>query len=152
MDAANFWFALRTIRLAETKRNRLVFLWRFHVMKRKLLLFWVAACVLALPLSSFGQAVSGTLLGTVQDSTGATVANAKVTATNTATATVYESATNDAGNYTIPNLPPGTYSVTVVAQGFKKETHANVDVLINSSTRVDVSVSPGSVSEEVMVT
>jgi hypothetical protein len=121
-------------------------------MKRKLLFFWVAVCVLALPLSSFGQAVSGTLLGTVQDSTGATVANAKVTATNTATATVYESVTNDAGNYTIPNLPPGTYSVTVVAQGFKKETHANVDVLINSSTRVDVSVSPGSVSEEVMVT
>src|SRR4029450_7656528 len=56
------------------------------------------------------------------------------------------------GNFTIPNLPPGTYSVTVVAQGFKKETHQNIDVLINSSTRVDFSVAPGSVSEEVMVT
>src|SRR5215470_12906159 len=121
-------------------------------MKRKLLLFWVVVCLMALPLSSFGQAVNATLLGTVQDSTGATVANAKVTATNVATSTVYESVTNNAGNYTIPNLPPGTYSVTVVAQGFKKETHQNIDVLINSSVRVDFDVAPGSVSEEVMVT
>src|SRR5215472_8180369 len=121
-------------------------------MKRRLLFVWLAVCVLALPLSSFGQAVNATLLGTVQDSTGATVANAKVTATNVATATVYESVTNEAGNYTIPNLPPGTYSVTVSAQGFKKVTHANIDVLINTSTRVDFELQPGSVSEEVMVT
>jgi len=100
----------------------------------------------------YGQAVSGTLLGTVQDSTGATVANAKVTAMNVATATVYESITNATGNFTIPSLPPGTYTVTVVAQGFKKVTNQNIDVLINSSTRVDFDVAPGSVTEEVMVT
>jgi len=121
-------------------------------MKRKLLYFWVAVCLLALPLSSYGQAVSGTLLGTVSDSTGATVANAKVTATNVSTATVYESVTNEGGNFTIPNLPPGTYTVSVVAQGFKKETHQNIDVLLNSSTRVDFDIAPGSVTEEVMVT
>ncbi|WP_035359591.1 TonB-dependent receptor [Edaphobacter aggregans] len=121
-------------------------------MKRKLVFFWVVVCLFTLPLSSFGQAVNATLLGTVEDSTGATVANAKVTATNVATAALFESVTNDAGNYTIPNLPPGTYSVSVVAQGFKKETHQNIDVLINTSTRVDFSVAPGSVSEEVMVT
>ena len=121
-------------------------------MKRKLFLFWVAVCLLALPLSSFGQAVSGSLLGTVSDSTGASVANAKVLATNVATSTVYETVTNECGNFTIPNLPPGRYTVGVVAQGFKKETHQNIDVLINSSTRVDFDVAPGSVSEEVMVT
>jgi hypothetical protein len=121
-------------------------------MKRKLLLFWVVVCLLALPLSSFGQAVSGTLLGTVSDSTGASVANAKVTATNVATSTLFESVTNSAGNYTIPNMPPGTYTVTVVAQGFKKVTQQNIAVAINTSTRVDVDVEPGSVSEEVMVT
>jgi len=121
-------------------------------MKRKLFLFWVAVCLLAVPLSSFGQAVSGSLLGAVSDSTGATVANAKVTATNVATSTVYETVTNEGGNFTIPNLPPGRYTVVVVAQGFKKETHQNIDVLINSSTRVDFDVAPGSVSEEVMVT
>jgi len=121
-------------------------------MKSKLFFVWVVLCSLTLSSSSFGQAVSATLLGTVSDSTGATVANAKVTATATATATVYESVTNEGGNYTIPNLPPGTYSVTVTASGFKKETHQNIDVLINSSTRVDFAIAPGSVSEEVMVT
>ena len=65
---------------------------------------------------------------------------------------VYETVTNEGGNFTIPNLPPGRYTVAVVAQGFKKETHQNIDVLINSSTRVDFDVAPGSVSEEVMVT
>jgi len=120
-------------------------------MRRIVPVLAVVALFLSLPLSSFGQAVSATLLGTVSDSTGASVANAKVTATASATATPYESVTNSGGNYTIPNLPPGTYSVTVVAQGFKKETHQNIDLLINSSTRVDFDIAPGSVSEEVMV-
>ena len=121
-------------------------------MKRKLIFVWMFMCLLSFPLSSFGQAVNATLLGTVSDSTGATVANAKVTATANATSTVYDTVTNEAGNYTIPNVPPGSYSITVTAPGFKKETHQNIDVLINSSTRVDFAIVPGSVSEEVMVT
>lgn len=121
-------------------------------MKRILMVLAVAAGLIAQPLRMVGQAVSATLLGTVADSTGATVANAKVTATASATSTVYESVTNSAGNYTIPNLPPGGYSVSVVAQGFKKLTRQNIDVLINSSTRVDFDIAPGSVSEEIMVT
>ncbi|HTH53575.1 MAG TPA: carboxypeptidase-like regulatory domain-containing protein, partial [Edaphobacter sp.] len=120
-------------------------------MMRKYFL-WAVVCLMAFPLQSFAQAVNATLLGTVTDSSGATVANANVTATATSTSTAYQSVTNEAGNYTIPNLPPGSYSITVTATGFKKETHQNIDVLINSSTRVDFSVAPGSVSEEVMVT
>lgn len=120
-------------------------------MKRKFL-FSMMLCLLMCPSSFFGQAVNATLLGTVQDSTGASISDAKVTAVNSATAAAYQSVTNSAGNYTIPNLPPGTYAVTVEAQGFKKETHQNIDVLINSSTRADFNVAPGSVSEEVMVT
>ena len=86
---------------------------------------------------TFGQAVSATLLGTVTDTTGATVANAKVTATETSTGAMHESITNDSGNYTFPDIQPGRYTVTVEANGFKKETHQNIDVLINSSTRTD---------------
>lgn len=119
--------------------------------RRYILVLAMMAGMIAIPSVSFGQAVSATLLGTVSDSTGATVANAKVTATATATSTAYESVTNDAGNFTIPNIPPGTYSVTVTAQGFKKETHQNIEVLINSSVRVDFNIAPGSVSEEIMV-
>ncbi|MEO6802878.1 MAG: carboxypeptidase-like regulatory domain-containing protein, partial [Granulicella sp.] len=85
----------------------------------------VALCLITLPTVLQGQAVSATLLGTVADTTGATVAKAKVTATNTATATVYESVTNATGNFSIPNVPPGNYSITIEAAGFKKETHQN---------------------------
>jgi len=122
-------------------------------MKRIGTIFVLLAVLFLLgPSRMFGQAVSGTLLGTVQDSSGATVAKASITATETATGTVYQSVTNDAGNFTIPSLAPGRYTVTVSAQGFKKVTHENIDVLLNSSTRVDFEVVPGSVSEEVLVT
>jgi hypothetical protein len=99
-----------------------------------------------------GQAVNATLLGTVTDSTGAAVANAKVIATEASTALTHESLTNESGNYTFPDLHPGPYTVTVEAKGFKKEARENIDLLSNSSTRVDVSMVPGNVSETVLVT
>ncbi len=108
--------------------------------------------LLASSLSSLGQAVSATLLGTVQDSTGAAVSNAKITAVDAATGAIHQAATNASGNYTFPDLQPGTYSVTAEAAGFKKETHQNVDLLLNSSTRVDLNLATGSVTETVLVT
>jgi hypothetical protein len=108
--------------------------------------------ILSLSPSLFGQAVNATLLGTITDSTGATVSGAKVTATETATGLIHESVTNESGNYTFPDMPPGKYSITAEAKGFKKDTHQNIDLLSNSSTRVDVSMVTGSVSEEVLVT
>jgi hypothetical protein len=112
----------------------------------------VSILILGLTPTLFGQAVSGTLLGSVTDSTGASVAAAKVTATEAATGLIHESMTNESGNYTFPDMTPGVYSVTVEAKGFKKDTHQNVDLLSNSSTRVDVAMQTGSVSEEILVT
>jgi hypothetical protein len=108
--------------------------------------------LLCLSHSLLGQAVNGTLLGTVTDTTGASVAGVKVTATAASTGELHESVTNESGNYTFPDLEPGTYTVTVEARGFKKATHENIDLLINSSTRVDLSLVPGSISETVLVT
>ena len=122
------------------------------MISRKLLICCAALLFLASSLSMFGQAVNATLLGTVTDSSGAIVANAKITATEAKTGAVHESVSNGSGNYTFPDLKPGTYVVTAEAKGFKKETHENIDVLINSSTRVDFTVQPGSVSETVLVT
>jgi len=114
---------------------------------------WILTLLLlSLTPSLFGQAVNATLLGTITDTTGATVAGARVTATETATGLIHESVTNDSGNFTFPDLPPGTYSVTAEAKGFKKEIHQNITLLTNSSTRVDVSMVTGSVSEEILVT
>jgi hypothetical protein len=111
----------------------------------------IALCVLASSSALLGQAVNATLLGTVQDASGATIAGAKVSATETSTGELYQSATNESGNYTFPDLLPGPYSVTVEAQGFKKEKRENIDLASNSSTRVDFSLVPGSVSETVLV-
>ena len=99
-----------------------------------------------------GQAVNGTLLGTVNDSTGATVPNARVTVTQTSTGAIHQSSTNESGNYTFPDLPPGTYSVTVEANGFKKATQQSIGLASNSSVRVDLALETGSVAETVIVT
>ncbi len=100
----------------------------------------------------YGQAVNGTLLGTVTDSSGATVPNAKVTVTETSTSLIHQSNTNESGNYTFPDLPPGIYSVTVEASGFKRATQEKIDLASNSSTRVDLTMQAGSVSETILVT
>jgi len=122
------------------------------VISRKLLVPFAALFFLCLPYSLLGQAVSATLLGTVTDPSGATVSGAKVIATEVATGGIHPSVTNVSGNYTFPDLKPGTYTLTVEATGFKKATQQNIDVLINSSTRVDVSLETGSVTETVLVT
>ena len=76
---------------------------------RKLLPCLTAFLLLCLPLSVLGQAVSATLLGTVTDSTGASVPNVTVTITSTDTSAVHTVVTNSSGNYTFPDLSPGTY-------------------------------------------
>jgi hypothetical protein len=115
-----------------------------------------ALCVLLVMMllikTSAAQAVSGTILGSVTDLTGATVANAKVTLVLTGQSLEHTSVSNMNGDFTQPNLPPGVYSVTVVAQGFKTETRANVPLATNSTVRVDVVLQPGSTSETVEVT
>lgn len=122
------------------------------MIRNKILVF--VAIVLALSSTHFifGQAVNATLLGTITDSTGASVADANVTATEAKTSVAHQSVSNASGNYTFPDLPPGTYSITVEAKGFKKDTHQNISLLVNTSTRVDVSLELGSVSETVLVT
>ena len=99
-----------------------------------------------------GQAVNGTLLGTVTDSTGAAIANAQVTATLTSTGAVHQTTSNASGNYTFPGMQPGSYTITVNANGFKKAEQQNINLLADASPRIDVTLQPGNVSETVVVT
>lgn len=108
--------------------------------------------VFSLCLSAFGQAVTGTLVGSVSDSSGAMVANAKVTITEKNTGASRTSETNASGNYTFPDLPPGVYTVTTELTGFKKDIRDNIAVDVNKTTRVDASMQPGDLSQSVEVT
>jgi hypothetical protein len=106
---------------------------------------------LLLSEAAWSQAVNATLLGTVTDATGATVPNAKVTATEANTNVSRTGNTNESGNYSFPDLPPGTYNVTVELTGFKREIRRSVDVPVNTTARVDVQLTPGNVSESIDV-
>jgi hypothetical protein len=108
--------------------------------------------VLGFPQALLGQAVNGTLLGTVTDPSGAVVPGATVNIVLVGQSLEHTSVTNESGNFTEPDLPPGTYTVTVVAKGFKKETRENITLETNTTTRVDVRLVTGSATETVEVT
>jgi hypothetical protein len=112
----------------------------------------VVLLVLGFAHALLGQAVNGTLLGTVTDAVGKVVPNAQVTIVLTGQSTQYATVTNGSGDYTEPDLPSGTYSVTVVSPGFKKETRENIALATNTTTRVDVTLATGSATETIEVT
>jgi hypothetical protein len=99
---------------------------------------------------AYGQAISGNLVGTVLDSSGAAVANAEVTATNVATAQIIPGRTNNTGEFRFDNLPIGTYKITVKASGFRTTTE-QAEVQLNKTGTVNVSLSPGAATETVEV-
>ncbi len=120
----------------------------------KYLRLYCALCALSLAatVSVYGQAVNATILGTVADSSGATIANAKVTITEASTNRLRTAQTNESGNFTFPDTTPGIYSVTAEAAGFKREIRPSIDVAVNTSTRVDMQLQPGNISESIEVT
>jgi hypothetical protein len=103
-------------------------------------------------VSAFGQAVNGTIVGTVTDATGAVVANAKVTITEQTTNISHTANANESGNFTFADLPPGVYSVGVELTGFKKEQRKDIELLVNTTQRVDVQLQPGNITETIEVT
>src|SRR5688572_25617546 len=77
---------------------------------------------LASVASAYAQGATGTIAGTVVDSSGASIPGASVTATEANTGTVRSTTSNDSGVFTMPSLNPGRYSVKVELQGFKQVT------------------------------
>ncbi len=121
-------------------------------MTKRLMLSVVTILVLSFtPTFSFGQAVFGSIFGTVTDPQGAAVPNAKVTVADTAKGTSDVYTTNDSGNYSATHLIPDTYSVTIEAQGFKTFQQKTVTVAADQSQRVDAQVQVGSTAETVEV-
>ena len=97
------------------------------------------------------QVLYGSIVGTLTDETGAVVPKAVVTVKNTSTGLSREAKTDNAGYYSIPNLPEGTYELSVNAGGFKPYTQKGLSVPINSVTRANVVIAVGAVTEQVTV-
>src|SRR5581483_8796196 len=99
----------------------------------------------------FAQVTSGNIVGTVYDPTGATVPNAPVVATNDATGIESPTVSTSAGEYRIPNLPVGTYTVTVNAPGFAKAKVADVSVPLNQTVTANITLQVGQTATTVEV-
>src|SRR5438046_1471037 len=101
-------------------------------MKHLRLMCFLAVIVFTAAVSLYSQAVNATLLGTITDASGAAVPNAKITITEVNTGVSRTVQTNESGNYTFSELPPGTYSVTAEQAGFKRAARTGVDVVVNT--------------------
>ncbi|MGA2145126.1 MAG: TonB-dependent receptor [Bryobacteraceae bacterium] len=102
-----------------------------------------------LPL--FSQEARGTLLGRVTDSSGAVIVNAKVEGLNTATGVKSEATTNESGDYLLPYLIPGPYTITVEASGFKTFKQTAITLRMDDHITVDAIMQVGQANESVEV-
>jgi hypothetical protein len=100
---------------------------------------------------AFGQQTLGAITGTVTDPSGAVVSEATVKAVNIATNLQVAARTKTNGSFVIPDLPAGTYRVTVTKDGFKTETHTQILVFGGRTTTVDTSLAVGSIGATVEV-
>src|SRR4051794_22885429 len=108
------------------------------------------ACALA-AVSMYAQQDRGTISGTITDATGAIVPSAKVTVTNRDTNTTFTTNTGEAGQFTVPNLSPGTYNLRVEKEGFKASVTNGMPVDAGSNVREDVHLEVGSATQAVEV-
>ena len=111
----------------------------------------IAVVFLVTGVAAFAQADRGAITGTVADPAGAVVADAAIQARNVDTQAVYEGASSSTGNYTIANLPAGTYEISVTVSGFKKFIRPGLLVQAGQTIRVDAGLQVGNASESVTV-
>ncbi|MCS7315307.1 MAG: carboxypeptidase regulatory-like domain-containing protein [Bryobacterales bacterium] len=97
------------------------------------------------------QVTTGTILGTVRDSTGAAVPAAQITITETNKGTSLQFVTDETGAYHAPFLSPGTYSVTVEKPGFKRQVRSGILLQVDQRARVDITLEVGQLTETVDV-
>src|SRR5450759_2650799 len=114
----------------------------FSIKLCTLLALFAAACF----AQTFGE-----ITGRISDSTGASVAGATVTLTNTNTNAVRTTTSTDAGDYSLPSVPPGGYNVKVERQGFKAAIVNNAEVQVQQTVRLDFSLQVGQLSESIEV-
>jgi hypothetical protein len=121
---------------------------RFAALLTTLLL----ACGLLLSPAVYGQGTTGSITGTVTDSTGASVPGARVMITRTETNAVHTVTTSDAGTYTVAQLPPGHYTVTIDKSGFKSFKQTSITLQIDQTIEISPQLPVGAEQQTVEVT
>lgn len=101
--------------------------------------------------NGWAQNVDGTIVGTVHDSTGAVIPRATVVITDVTTGVAHTVTSDEQGNYSAPDLPPGTYDVKASDAGFGSEMHSGVVLGVATTTRVDSTLAPGTANETVTI-
>ena len=111
----------------------------------------VSMCLLASAALVFAQSDRVTITVNLSYPAGAVVAIAPIEAKNTETGAVFQGASSDTGNYTLPQLPVGNYEISVTVTGFKKYVRQNITVGLAQTVRVDIGLEVGSATESVTV-
>jgi carboxypeptidase family protein/TonB-dependent receptor-like protein len=119
---------------------------------KRLLYTVVVLCVLAVAASAAAQDFRGAITGRVSDASGGRLPGVTVTATNVATNVATPTTTNSEGEFSIPFLNPGTYTVTAELSGFKKVVREGVEVRVADKIGLDLTMEVGQMSETVSVT
>ncbi len=119
---------------------------------RKLLYVGFAALLYLGAVAHSSAQSTGTIRGTVIDQSGAAIANAAVTATESSTSIGRAVATNESGIFVFPNLPIGTYSLKISASGFATQARPALDLLTGQVIDLPIALSVGKQSTEITVT
>jgi hypothetical protein len=121
-----------------------------HSFGRTTAVFLILAIFLSVP--TLAQVAGGTLSGTVSDSNGSGVPQAKLVIQNVATGVERTVTTNADGFYTTVNLLPGSYQIAITATGFNSETRHGVTMTVGSQITIDITLRVGTISSKVEVT
>jgi len=116
------------------------------------LILLTAIFLIGAPAVALAQAAQAELTGDVRDGSGAGVAKATITVTQTETGDVTKTTSGQDGGYTVTNLRPGLYTVTVEAPSFRRFVQEGVRLTTGERIRLDMSLTVGGVNEEVKVT
>jgi hypothetical protein len=112
----------------------------------------LVVCCFAFALAGFAQSERGSITGTVSDPANAVIPHATVVARNTQTGVQYRSVTTQTGDYTVAELPAGSYDLNVEASGFGKFVQHGIRIYVEQAARIDVVLHIGAAAESVSVT
>src|SRR6267143_1548110 len=122
-------------------------------MRKSLVLFTALSLLLLASFSALAQSqTTGRVAGVVTDEKGAAIPGAEIIVTNKATGEARTAVADDSGHYIVPLLPPGSYTVTATANGFKKFITEDVKITITETNTLNVSLQVGAITESVIVT